>query len=175
MKLKIELGCGDRPTPGYLHQDVTELVSLDFHCQPWQINLPEGSISEVIAIGVMEHLRFKEFYMTIDHVNKLLEKGGVFIFDVPDMKIWSKYLYAVTHGETCPFTKEHVYSTMWGWQRWTGDEHKSGWTIEDLTASLKNIGFTEINNGMCAIRERGIERNRFSRPEDAHLYIIATK
>ena len=36
---KLEIGCGERPTEGFLHQDVTsaEGVKLDFECLPHEI------------------------------------------------------------------------------------------------------------------------------------------
>ena len=65
---------------------------------------------------------------------------------MPDMKVWSEYLYNVTHGraEDNPCTAEHVWRTVYGWQRWPGDEHKSGWTREDILAVLKSAGFEKI-------------------------------
>lgn len=171
---KLELGCGDRPTPGYLHQDVIALVELDFICQPYAIPLPENSLSEIIAIGVMEHLRFEDFLRTLNHVHKLLEPSGIFLFDVPDLRIWSKYLYDTLRGEYAPFSKQHIFATFWGWQRWEGDEHKSGWVYEDLSKRLREIGF-DVKGGLDDIISRGITRRRFNREEDAHLYIKAIK
>ena len=139
---KLEIGSGEKPTSGYLHQDVYEVpgIKLDFVSNPWQIDLKEESISEVIAIGVIEHLRFDEFDKTIKHVFNLLKPGGEFLFDVPDMKIWSEYLYNLTHGmsEKNPFPDKHIWSTVYGWQRWPGDEHKSGWIKENLIEKLRN-------------------------------------
>ncbi len=175
---KLELGCGDRPTPGYLHQDITQLVPLDYKCQPWEVDLPENSLSEVIAIGVMEHLRFEDFRKTLKHVYFMLEPNGIFLFDVPDIKVWSKYLYDVLHNKPTPFTREHIFSTMYGWQRWPGDEHKSCWTYEDLFDELAEIGFLVSSTGFIALQEImncNIVRNRFTRPEDAHCYVKAIK
>jgi predicted SAM-dependent methyltransferase len=171
---KLELGCGDRPTPGYLHQDIIELVPLDFGCQPWEIPLNNNVMSEVIAIGVMEHLRLEDFRKTIAHVYKLLEPGGIFLFDVPDIKVWSEYLYNTLRGFPAPFTREHIFATIWGWQRWPGDEHKYGWTYTAILQELEPLGFT-IDEGKKDIMDRGIVRNRFSRPKDAHIYIKAIK
>ena len=148
---RLELGCGDRPTPGYLHQDITALpgVTLDYTCPPWEIPLPDASLDEVLALGLVEHLRFAEVRATLARVSALLVPGGSFLFDVPDMRVWSEYLYHVTHGqpELVPFEPEHVWSTIYGWQRWPGDEHKSGWTREGILDAVRNAGFTDHEEG----------------------------
>lgn len=176
---KLELGSGARPTPGYLHQDITQQpeVDLDFTCDPWEIPLPPGSLTEVLALGLVEHLRFTEVRKTLRHMNLLLRPGGAFFFDVPDMTVWSEYLYNLTHGsgEKNPFTEEHVWSTVYGWQRWPGDEHKSGWTRQSMLAELQAAGFSHIVEGVTLFTEKGLDRRRFGRPHDAHLYLKAIK
>lgn len=177
---KLELGCGQRPTPGYLHQDITSQpgVRLDFKCQIWEISLKKNSLSEIIALGLMEHLRFADFTKALKHICKLLAPGGQFLFDLPDIKIWSEYLYYITHGmpEKSPFSKEHVYATFWGWQRWPGDEHKCAWLKDDLFQHLRKIGFSEIITEDTQIFiSRGISRNRFKNSADAHLYVRAIR
>jgi predicted SAM-dependent methyltransferase len=177
---KLELGCGQRPTPGYLHQDITSQpdVELDFNCQIWEIPLEENSLSEIIALGLMEHLRFADFTKALKHIHKLLASQGEFLFDIPDIKIWSEYLYNITHGmpEKSPFSKEHVYATFWGWQRWPGDEHKCTWMKDDLFKHLQKIGFREIIDEDTQIfLSRGISRDRFNNPANAHFYIKAIK
>jgi predicted SAM-dependent methyltransferase len=177
---KLELGCGQRPTPGYLHQDITAQpgVELDFHCAIWDIPLEENSLAEIIAVGLMEHLRFEDFTKALKQIYKLLKPCGEFLFDLPDIKIWSEYLYYITHDmpEKCPFAREHVYATFWGWQRWPGDEHHCAWQKDDLHQQLLRVGFHEIlyENSEMFI-SRGILRNRFQDPANAHLYIRAIK
>ncbi len=177
---KLELGCGRRPTPGYLHQDITSQpgVTLDFNCPIWEIPLKENSLSEVIALALMEHLRFTDFTKALIHIQKLLASRGEFLFDLPDIKKWSEYLYNITHGmpEKSPFSKEHVYATFWGWQRWPGDEHQCAWLKEDLFQHLKETGFSEIFEVDAQMFiTRGIFRDRFKNPDNAHLYIKAIK
>jgi predicted SAM-dependent methyltransferase len=176
---KLELGCGERPTLGYLHQDVIQIkgTNLDFICSPWEIPLEKETLSEVLALGVMEHLRYSEFEKTIQYVYNLLKKDGEFLFDVPDMKVWSEYLYNLTHEmqEKNPFPPKHIWATIYGWQRWPGDEHKSGWTNEELIKLLNQIGFKKIETGVQVFTSKGIERGRFSRKGDAHIYIKAIK
>jgi predicted SAM-dependent methyltransferase len=176
---KLEIGSGARPTPGYLHQDITALpgVKLDFTCNPWEIPLKPRSLSEVLALGVVEHLRWEEVRNSLRHFHRLLKKGGKFLFDAPDMKVWSEYLHNVTHGKANanPFTVKHVWSTVYGWQRWPGDEHKSGWTRESICQELRAAGFKRIKEGVHIFTSRGIARRRFGRPKDAHLYMEAEK
>ena len=176
---KLELGSGQKPSPGYLHQDVTkqEGVELDFVCDPWKIPLAENTLNEVLALGCIEHLRYSEVKLTFTHINKLLKTKGIFLFDVPDMKIWGKYVYNLTHGKAHenPFREEHIWATIYGWQRWPGDEHKSGWTKETITKCLNDAGFTKIEYGLKSMVDQGIYRGRFSRYGDTHVYIKAIK
>lgn len=176
---KLELGVGERPTQGYLHQDIsnTSGTALDFMCQPWEITLDDNSLTEVLALGVIEHLRFEEARKTAVNVYRMLVRGGYFIFDVPDMKVWSEYLYNVTHGcaDQNPCTANHVWHTIYGWQRWPGDEHKSGWIRENILSELRDAGFDNIEEGLNILRAKGIVRRRFRRSWDAHIYLCATK
>jgi predicted SAM-dependent methyltransferase len=176
---KLELGVGDRPSEGYLHQDISKAtrVELDFICPPWELGLEENSLTEVLALGVIEHLRFHEVVKTAANVHRMLGWEGCFVFDVPDMKVWSEYLWNVTHGRAKrnPCSVEHVWRTIYGWQRWPGDEHKSGWTREDLRVVLKTAGFRKIEEGVSILLSRGIKRRRFTRPWDAHIYLCAVK
>ena len=178
--MKLELGSGERPTEGYLHQDVIQLgVTLDYICNPWELPIKDNSLTEVIAIAVMEHLRINEFRDTLKYIYKLLKPKGVFYFDVPDIKIWSKYLFLVTNApileksKEVPYSKVDVYKTIWGWQRWEGDEHKSAWIVEDIYWELERAGF-KASDGLADIKER-VHRDRFYRPENAHIYIKAVK
>jgi|WetSurMetagenome_2_1015567.scaffolds.fasta_scaffold150429_2 predicted SAM-dependent methyltransferase len=174
--MRIELGCGNRPTRGYLHQDVIQLETpLDYCCNAWELPIAEGSLDECIAIAVMEHLRFDDFSKTLKHIHRLLNVGGVFYFDVPDLYVWSSYLFFILHGhkDSVPYTKEDIIKTMWGWQRWPGDEHKSMWTKEDVYSICEEAGF-KVENGFEDIKER-VWRDRFNHPENAHIFIKAIK
>lgn len=178
---KLEIGCGGRPTEGFLHQDVTSVegTKLDFECAPSEI--PEKDFDLIIAVGVMEHLRFEEFEKTLEHFLEILNEGGRFLFDVPDLKVWCQYYIDSCEGKPVPFEHHHVLSTIYGWQRWSGDEHKSGWDEKNLTELIEKIKSEDGSRFELKIstpeifREIGIERNRFARVHDAHLYVELTK
>lgn len=191
--MKLELGCGDRPTEGYLHQDISSVngTKLDFECPPDKIDLKPETLDEVIALGVMEHLNEQDFEETIDHMLKLLKINGVFLFDVPDMKYWFGYMNCITGMDkngVSPFNEEHVTNTILGWRRFPGDEHKSFWWEEKLTKFFQDLQlkyysnellqnfFWEISSEAKIFTEKGFKRNRFERTNtDKHLYVKLTR
>jgi predicted SAM-dependent methyltransferase len=174
-KSKLEIGSGQRPTPGYLHNDRNAFPDIDIVGNPWEIDLPEGSLEEVLALGVIEHLTYSQVEKTFANVYRLLKPGGEFIFDVPDIPVWCSYVVSHFNGETIPFEIDHVFATLYGWQRWEGDEHKSGWYESKLSSTLELSQFNYWEFGVEGFLKRGHERNRMKRPQDAHIYCIARK
>lgn len=172
---KLEIGCGQRPTPGYIHNDLNAFEGVDIVGNPWEIDLPDASLSEIIALGLMEHLTDAQFADMLRNASRMLAPGGVFLFDVPDIPVWCRYVVDHFDGKEIPFTIDHVFSTLYGWHRWPGDEHKSGWYQEKLDKFLKESGFGSYSYGVRHFTDRGFQRNRFARPADAHLYCEATR
>lgn len=171
--MKLELGSGQRPTPGYIHNDVTEFDGIDCVAPAHEVWFPDGSLDEVLALGVIEHLTHSQAQTTFVNVHRMLKPGGEFVFDVPDLMAWGRYLMDDALGVPTPFTREHILCTLFGWQRWPGDEHKWGWFREAL--DLEFEGWSSVTYGVEQFLERGHDRRRFHRPEDAHLYLVATK
>lgn len=172
---RLEIGCGQRPTPGYLHNDLNPFPDVELVCSPWEIALEAGSLDEVMALGVIEHLTYSQVEQTIANVHRMLRQGGVFYFDVPDLPVWCRYAVDHFEGRPTPFPITHILSTLYGWQRWPGDEHKSGWYQRKLESLLDQVGFRARRFGVERFREHGIDRNRMKNPADAHIYCVATK
>jgi predicted SAM-dependent methyltransferase len=173
--VKLEIGCGQRPTPGYLHNDLNAFEGVEIVGSPWEISIDSDSLEEVLALGVIEHLTYEQVSKTFVNVNRMLQTNGVFVFDVPDIPIWCEYVVKYFRGEPIPFSIDHVFATLYGWQRWPGDEHKSGWYPQKLLHTLEESGFTDVRTGVEELTARGHVRNRMSRPHDAHIYCVAIK
>ncbi len=173
--MKLEIGSGQRPTPGYIHNDVNDFPGIDHVGNPWEIDLPSGSLDEVLALGVIEHLTYAQVDLCFDNIFRMLEPGGAFYFDVPDLPVWCRYVVDHFSGKTIPFPIEHVLSTLYGWQRWPGDEHKSGWYQALLEQAIARAGFQDCEFGVQVLLDKGFVRNRFSRPHDAHIYCLVRK
>lgn len=175
MKSKLEIGCGQRPTPGYIHNDINAFPDVELVCNPWEISLNNESLDEVLALGVVEHLTYEQVGMTVANVHRMLRRGGFFYFDVPDLLVWCRYAVDHLEGRSTPFPIEHILSTLYGWQRWPGDEHKSGWYEEKLVQMLERAEFRSAKFGVELFQQHGIERNRMQNSADAHLYCVALK
>lgn len=178
--MKLELGVGERPTPGYLRQDIISYkeTRLDFIGDEWIKKIKDNSLSEVIAVGVIEHLRFKEVAETFEHIYHKLKYNGIFLFDVPDFEKWITYAYMMYNNLEIPFDPIKVERTIYGWQRWEGDEHKSCWTNYSIQVALADAGFTYFDRGQHIVNEfykRRIVRPRFKLVKDAHIYVYAQK
>ena len=173
--MKLEIGSGQRPTPGYLHNDMNDFPGIDIVGNPWEISLEDNSLEEALALGVMEHLTYGQFDLCLANIHRMLKPDGKFYFDVPDIVVWCRYVVDYFEGKEIPFTIDHVFSTLYGWQRWPGDEHKSGWYMKKLEEALDKAGFTKREYGVEHLLKIGQKRNRFDRPHDAHLYCVVTK
>ena len=173
--MKLEIGCGERPTEGYIHNDINAFAGVEIVGNPWEIDLEEASLTEVLALGVVEHLTYSQVSETFNNIYRMLKSGGEFVFDVPDIPIWCGYVVDHFAGKEIPFEIDHVFATLYGWQRWPGDEHKSGWYEVKLLNCLGAAGFKIVKTGVEELTSRGHTRNRMSRPHDAHLYCVATK
>ncbi len=179
--MKLELGAGNRGTRGYVHHDAYQFPDIDIVCKPWELPYGDGEVEEVLALAFIEHLTYYEAVDTFREVHRILQPGGRFFFDVPDYPAWAGYYlrqFGSTSGE--PYTDipdlDHCRKTLFGWQRWPGDEHKYGWDLPHLTETLHSCGLNP--NGDTKTVEafqRRAHRNRFDDPRDAHLYMICTK
>jgi len=175
MLRKLEIGCGQRPTPRYIHNDLNAFEGVDIVGSPWNIDLPSGSLDEVLALGVIEHFTYGQVRDAFTNIHRMLAPDGVFLFDVPDIPVWCRYVVDYFEGRDIPFTIDHVFSTLYGWQRWPGDEHKSGWWRANLEEELRRAEFQDLTFGVEVLLDQGHMRNRFLRPQDAHIYCRAVK
>ena len=83
--IRLELGCGKKPTPGYIHHDriwhsahVDVAHNLDVLPWPWADN----SIDELLALDVLEHLKV-DVNLWLDECHRILAPDGLLTMRVP--------------------------------------------------------------------------------------------
>lgn len=171
--MRLELGAGLRPTRGYVHHDAQPFPHIEYHDDPWMLDLPDESCDEIFALAFIEHLTYDQARDTFRNVHRMLRPGGVFLFDVPDFPAWCRYYLACIGEGFSPLPLVDIRRTMFGWQRWPGDEHKSGWDRRLIVGELEHVGFS-VTFGVESFAAR-TWRSRFTQPLDAHLYVQAVR
>jgi len=179
--IKLNLGCASRPLAGYINIDLDDLDTLkkrypniQFHegiriFQYDIFNLPyaDGTVSEVRADSLLEHLSFLEEPKFFYEARRVLRPGGLLRITVPDfektIELWIKAkddwrdFYSNTPEA---IAQEHwfgnySYSTdnRWGYlcasifgtQNAEGQFHKNCYTVPKIRAILKKLEFREIS------------------------------
>lgn len=174
--MKLELGSGHRPTRGYEHNDLHPFPHIEYVGEAWMLDLPDNSLDEVLALAFIEHLTYDHALDTFRNVHRMLKPGGVFLFDVPDYPVWVGYYLTHLRGEcTAPMSMEATKRTLFGWQRWPGDEHLYGWDLGSLRKAIEDVGFSADTIGSNPWVLPNVYRQRFHNPADAHIYVTAIK
>jgi predicted SAM-dependent methyltransferase len=98
--IRLNLGCGGRPLPGYINVDLDDLENLKarypseqfsesveiFHYDIFHLPFPDSSVSEVRTDSLVEHLSFIEEPLFFAEVRRVLAPGGLFDFSTPDFE-----------------------------------------------------------------------------------------
>lgn len=114
----------------------------------WSLAVEDNSVDEIMARGMIEHMTYHEVARSFREWHRVLKPGGYFTGEVPDVVEYIRiYFDLVAHPETsggaghdagaegepddrevCIGPERWLRRALWGWQRWPGDEHRSGWT-----------------------------------------------
>lgn len=98
--IKINLGCGGRPLPGYINVDLDTIEQMKvrypgtvfpegvevFQYDIFNLPFPDGSVALIRADSLLEHLSFLEESKIFQEVKRVLSSGGCFEFSVPDFE-----------------------------------------------------------------------------------------
>ena len=174
---KLNIGCGGRPLHGYINVDQDsiedmrkrypntkfddELIIKDHNI----FNLPcqDATVDELRADGLLEHLTFKEEPKFLYEVSRVLRKGGIFEFSVPDFEevcsIWLKAKddwKGFYSDDVEDIKKQHwfgtytydyenrwgyIIATFYGSQNGEGQHHKNCYSQGKIEKMMAFLGF----------------------------------
>ena len=178
--IKINIGCGSRPLPGYINVDLDTIEDMKTR-YPSQVfpkgvkiyqfdifHLPfrDGTIDEVRADSLLEHLSFLEEPKLLYEVKRVLRVGGLFVFSVPDFERLFK-MWLDAKDEWKDFFRNdpeaiasnhwfgqysYSFESRWGYltasifgsQNGEGQTHKNCYSIAKVKAILRRMDFKEI-------------------------------
>ena len=145
------MGCGHIALPDYINVDARELPGVDIVGDVVDLQLPDGSVSEIFSAHLLEHFPQEQLQRSIlPHWRNLLRPDGKFRAIVPDTEAM---LIALKQDQ---MSYEDFREVIFGAQDYAGDFHFNMFTA----ASLKNIliqgGFHDVDildqgrrNGKC--------------------------
>lgn len=99
-EIRLNLGCGGRPLPGYVNVDLDPLEGLQgrypeqefpagvevYNFDILNLPFPDESIAEIRADSLIEHLGFAEEPKFFHEVKRVLRPRGLFQFSTPDFE-----------------------------------------------------------------------------------------
>ena len=124
--MRLNLGCGDFPLPGYTNVDLFEPADVvgDFREMTFE------NVTFVNMAHVLEHIPWTQTEGVLRTIHGWMAPGGQLQITVPDMgqimlnppRDWVRYVYGSQHRP--------------------GEAHLAGFTIDSLRHHLGNAGFT---------------------------------
>jgi len=142
--MKIELGAGTKPTPGYIHVDAVMLDEVDILDDGRTLaKFGDGVAQEIYSHWFLEHVARHEVGPMLDNWMRVLAPGGRVRLVTNNHEAhnrclaageiswqeWSYLIYAVENKR--------------GYNVW--DIHKCAWTQDLLRETLERCGFHEVS------------------------------
>ena len=155
--LRVNLGAGDVAVPGFTPLDIKDGV--DIRALPYA----DGTLEEIRASHVLEHLGQKDLLPTIQHWYAKLKPGGTVSIAVPDFR---KIIELMNRGDG---GNHPIESFIMGGQQDEHDFHRSLFDSTKLDTLLRRGGFDFVrrwrsNANDCASMEAVTLNLRATKP-----------
>ena len=183
--VKLNLGCGGRPLPGYLNVDFDdeETLKARYPSQDWpedisihtydifNLPFPDSSVDEVRADALLEHLSFSEEPTFFYEIRRVLRSGGVFEFSVPDFEKVVR-LWLAAEDEWKDFFREDpeaIAETHWFGQYSYSMDNRWGYLTAILFGTQHGRGQFHKNCYTVPKIRAIMQRLEFEEPEISHF------
>lgn len=149
--IRLNLGCGHVPLPGYLNVDRRALPGVDVVAEVDQLPFAKGEVAEICSAHLLEHFPLEQLRRELlPYWVSLLRADGVLRAIVPDGANMAR---AFVSEE---YSFETLRQVTFGGQDYDGDFHYNMFSVESLSQLLREAGFTRIDvvaenreNGGC--------------------------
>lgn len=147
---RIELGTGNKPTPGYLHADRwkhSPHIDVEFPLEkiPW--NFPDNHLKEILATDVFEHLKL-DVQVWLDECWRVLETGGLLNMRLPlysnPYSFRDPTHYRIFHPESFLYWCPDAAGTVWKdfGRYYFGPEYNKWWREISRKEECKDLRIT---------------------------------
>lgn len=136
--VRVHLGCGNRHLPGWVHVDVRRFPHVDHIADVGDLHMfGDGSVDEIYACHVLEHIERRKLLPTIIEWNRVLKKDGVLRIAVPDFDA------AHQHYQQTGRLWE-IMGLLVGGQRDEWDHHCFAFDMRLMRELLTTCGFANV-------------------------------
>jgi predicted SAM-dependent methyltransferase len=139
--MKLHIG-GKAKKDGWQLLNIMPLDGVDFVGDVCDMSqFPEGSIEEIYASHVLEHISQSKMMSTLEGLYRVLEPGGKLKISVPDLDVLCR---SMLDPNLTPDNKFHVMRMIYGGQVNDFDFHYFGWNWLFMDSFLRGAGFSHI-------------------------------
>jgi len=137
--VRLNLGCGHVPLPGFVNVDMRELPGVDIIAPIGDVPIERGSVTEIFSSHLLEHFPQEELRRNLlPYWGSLLMPEGIFRAVVPDGEAM---LAKAADGS---YAFDDFREVLFGSQDYTGDFHYNMFTPDSLSELLREAGFRDI-------------------------------
>lgn len=133
--VKLHIGCGRDVKSGY--------HNIDLYCGPIKmpmdcLDYKDNYADEILSNHTLEHIEHSKTEDVLREWYRVLKPGGKIRITVPDMeRVYDKWINDDS-------LDSYWYRAIWGWQRWDGDYHYTGFTRQKISRLFKKVEFGKI-------------------------------
>ena len=137
MALLLNLGCETDIQQGYDNIDIRDLpdvICADIRKLPYEL----GTVDEIRAIDVYEHVSFTESQVLLNHWVSLLKSGGLLIIQGPSIEVLARRILTSTSIKDIEDSIKYIF----GNQDYEENTHYTACHPELMEYYLRNAGIT---------------------------------
>ena len=148
--VRLNLGCGEKPLPGYVNVDLRALPDVDVVADIRRLPYGPGEVDEISSEHLVEHFRQHQLETVIlPYWHSLLREGGALKVVCPNSEAMLK---RVNSGD---MTFAEFRTVTFGLQDYEGDDHFAMYSPDSLAEVIRRAGFEDVEV-VAAERRNGL-------------------
>lgn len=149
--VRLNLGCGEYLLPGWVNIDADPNAPADLHLSVPPLPWPGGSVGEIFAGHVLEHLEPETADELLAECSRVLRPGGAIGVVVPDTReLVRRYLRGGDEHFELPAGAYHRITDLdelcrfFLFSTYQPSRHRWAYDAETLARALARAGFAEV-------------------------------
>lgn len=143
MAVRLHLGCGPRYLEGWINVDRWAPDRRDLTADLSRLPFRPGSVDEILASHVIEHLPRGGAFQAMAHWSSLLRPGGRIAVECPDLEEICRRFVAADEMQR---QRWWIY-VLYGLQTHRGEFHFNNYTAGSLKALMEGAGLVVVRQG----------------------------